>query len=116
MQTELICRGCYALGSACGMCTRCVDEQVKLKQQEVIQAMLGTAEAHLQALEWGVKERTLERIVATFELVLESSGQCDRCFQRTSEKIIRMKRTFGDSTHEIYIHGSCLMMAVAEAR
>src|SRR4051812_49391328 len=45
---DIICRGCYGLGTACGNCSRCEDERLELLDNEDIEENL-----HSEALAWG---------------------------------------------------------------
>ena len=58
ISSELICRGCYALGSACGQCRRCMEEADELQRDGKIDGALTVMEdMHKAAIEY--YERTL---------------------------------------------------------
>jgi hypothetical protein len=50
---EPICKGCYALGSACGKCQRCTEEVRKLFADGEISEL-----GHTAAMRWGELQRT----------------------------------------------------------
>lgn len=49
---ELVCKGCYVLGSACGKCERCREEIMKLYNEDKI-----SRPCHEFAMAWGKEQR-----------------------------------------------------------